>query len=353
MRSLVGQQRECEPLAAGELRLGAQAGQRLQRRMGQRAVFVAARVARGQDHARREALRRQLARRASPPAADALLCTALALAWDERQAPYEVFTLVNQAVEAAKRDPATRGQAGFINGCLRRFLRERDALVASTDSDPVAQWNHPRWWIEQVRKDHPSQWQAILHANNAAAPMTLRVNARKEAVARYQTALAAMKIIATPVATQGLVLEHACAVTALPGFADGVVSVQDAAAQLAAPLLLGALLGCLLVLGILWDGLLISAGLLCERFWPARGGARVDPPITVKGVRRIRFFTCGPLPIPVLLATALCVLGTSNITLLNMKLLRDTTQWRAATSIKFQRAVRLSAKSRFGGSRIV
>ncbi|MFO1245997.1 MAG: 16S rRNA (cytosine(967)-C(5))-methyltransferase RsmB [Ramlibacter sp.] len=192
---------------------------------------------------RAEALRRQLARRAPPPAADALLCTALALAWDERQAPYEVFTLVNQAVEAAKRDPATRGQAGFINGCLRRLLRERDALVASTDSDPVAQWNHPRWWIEQVRKDHPSQWQAILHANNAAAPMTLRVNARKEAVARYQTALAAMKIIATPVATQGLVLEHACAVTALPGFADGVVSVQDAAAQLAAPLLLGALAG--------------------------------------------------------------------------------------------------------------
>ena len=97
-----------------------------------------------------------------------------------------------------------------------------------------------------------------------------------------------------------------------------------------APLLLGALLGCLLVLGILWDGLLISAGLLCERFWPARGGARANPPVTVAGVRRIRFFTCGPLPIPVLLATALTVLGTSNITLLNMKLLREATQWRDA-----------------------
>ena len=75
---------------------------------------------------RAEALRRQLAKRTPPPAADALLCTALALAWDAERSPYEPFTLVDQAVEAAKRDPATRAQASFINACLRRFLRERD-----------------------------------------------------------------------------------------------------------------------------------------------------------------------------------------------------------------------------------
>ena len=79
---------------------------------------------------RAEALRRQLAKRAPPPEADALLCLALALSWDADQAPYEVFTLVNQAVEAAKRQHATQPQAGFVNACLRRFLRERDALVA-------------------------------------------------------------------------------------------------------------------------------------------------------------------------------------------------------------------------------
>ena len=73
-----------------------------------------------------QSLRRQLARRSPPPATDALLCSALALAWSDAQAPYEVFTLVNQTVEAAKRGAAHRGQANFVNACLRRFMRERD-----------------------------------------------------------------------------------------------------------------------------------------------------------------------------------------------------------------------------------
>ncbi|HSV84624.1 MAG TPA: transcription antitermination factor NusB, partial [Ramlibacter sp.] len=85
---------------------------------------------------RAEALRRQLAKRPPPPAADALLCTALALGWQEQGAPYPAFTLVDQAVEAAKRSPETKAQQAFINACLRRFLRERDALVAATDADP-------------------------------------------------------------------------------------------------------------------------------------------------------------------------------------------------------------------------
>lgn len=87
---------------------------------------------------RAEALRQLLAKRAPPPPADALLCVALALAWRAEDAPYEVFTLVNQAVEAAKRSAATSAQASFINACLRRFLREREQLVASTDHNPVA-----------------------------------------------------------------------------------------------------------------------------------------------------------------------------------------------------------------------
>ena len=87
---------------------------------------------------RAEALRRQLAKRAPPAAADALLCTALALACDEADAPYEPFTLVDQAVEAAKRDAPTRAQANFINACLRRFLRERAALMKATDAGSSA-----------------------------------------------------------------------------------------------------------------------------------------------------------------------------------------------------------------------
>ena len=202
---------------AGELRPGAQA-----------LAFHALR-----NLGRADALRKQLAKRPPPPRADALLCTAIALAWDPANAPYGPFTLVDQAVEAAKRDPATKAQANFINACLRRLLRERDALVAATDKDPVARWNHPAWWIERLKKDHPQQWQAILEANNSAAPMTLRVNARKTTRKDYLQLLAAEGIEAQPVETSGIVLARARNVHDVPGFDAGVVSVQDAGAQVA------------------------------------------------------------------------------------------------------------------------
>jgi 16S rRNA (cytosine967-C5)-methyltransferase len=187
---------------------------------------------------RAEALRQQLARRPPPPEADALLCVALALIWTDEDAPYTAHTLVDQAVEAAKRSEGTHHQASFINGCLRRFLRERDALVALTEASPQAVWNHPQWWIDRVRKDHPAHWQAILRANNSRAPLILRINERKTNQAQYLRALAAINIIASPVGEQGVILAAARPVSALPGFAEGHFSVQDAAAQLAAPLLL-------------------------------------------------------------------------------------------------------------------
>ena len=190
---------------------------------------------------RAEALRRQLARRAPPEAADALLCTALALLWQPEQAPYEAHTLVDQAVEAARRQPATRAQAGFINACLRRFLRERAALLAQTEGDPVALWNHPRWWIARLQQDRPDHWQDILRASQAPAPMILRVNRLKTTVAGYLEALSAAGLAGRPVGQAGIELEAPRPVQALPGFAEGWVSVQDAAAQLAAPLLLDGL----------------------------------------------------------------------------------------------------------------
>ena len=186
---------------------------------------------------RAEALRRLLAPRKPPPAADALLCLALALGWRE-DGPYEIHTLVNQAVEAAKRTEAMHAQASFVNACLRRFLRERAALVAQTDQDPVARWNHPAWWITRLQREAPQHWQAILQANNTQAPMTLRVNLRQGSVADYLDALHAAGISARRNGVQGLTLAAPVPVQQLPGFAQGRVSVQDAAAQLAAPLLL-------------------------------------------------------------------------------------------------------------------
>ena len=188
-----------------------------------------------------EALRAQLAPRKPAPAADALLCTALALAAVPQERPYDDFTLVNQAVEAAKSDAATRGQASFINACLRRFLREREALMAQVAGDLLAQWNHPVWWIQRVQKEWPLQWQQILRANNVQAPMVLRINKQKSTPALYIQALEAINIEAFEQKPYAVVLRSAVSVHDLPGFAEGVVSVQDASAQAAAPLLLGGL----------------------------------------------------------------------------------------------------------------
>ena len=188
-----------------------------------------------------QAIRRQLAPRTPRPPVDALLCTALALLADSDNPPYEAFTLVNQTIEAAKHSSAVRAQAPFINACLRRFLRERESLQQAVANDLQAQWNHPRWWVQRLQKDHPQHWQQILQANNTQAPMVLRINKQKSTPAQYIQALLAINSEAFPVGESGLVLRRAVPVQALPGFAEGVVSVQDAAAQLAAPLLLSGL----------------------------------------------------------------------------------------------------------------
>jgi 16S rRNA (cytosine967-C5)-methyltransferase len=191
------------------------------------------------------AIRKLLARKAPPASADALLCTALALSWRDDLAPYAVHTLVNQAVEAARRHKDMRAQAPFINACLRRFLREQDSLLAATDDDVTAQWNHPGWWVKRVQHDHPDQWTDILAAAQSAAPMTLRVNQQHHTAAAYLDALRvqgiAGKVIAAAGQPSGVQLDKAVPVHLLPGFAQGHVSVQDAAAQWAAPLLLSGL----------------------------------------------------------------------------------------------------------------
>ncbi len=185
-----------------------------------------------------QVLRKLLATRTPSPASDALLCSALALAWSDTDAPYEAFTLVNQTVEAAKRTPATRAHAGFINGCLRRFLREREALTEAALKDPVAQWNHPTWWIARLKKDYPDTWQALLTANNRRPPMTLRINTRRTTVDRCREQLMHVGVESARVGLSGLTLAHPVPVQQIPGFAQGEASVQDSAAQMAAPLLL-------------------------------------------------------------------------------------------------------------------
>lgn len=190
-----------------------------------------------------EAARALMAPKAPPPAVDALLVTALALLWPgDTPPPYAEHTLVDQAVTAARsRTPAA---ANFVNAVLRRFLRERDALVQEAQRSPLGAHNHPLWWIERVRQDWPAHWQALLAAANRHPPMVLRVNARRGSAVAYGQRLAAAGRAAVVVddpafGGQALVLAQPCNVHELPGFDEGEVSVQDLSAQRAALLVLG------------------------------------------------------------------------------------------------------------------
>ncbi len=186
-----------------------------------------------------QAVRSALVAKAPPAAVDALLVSAIALLWPPAagaRAAYPDHTLVDQAVQAAhQRTPAA---VGFINAVLRRFVRERATLVAVAERQPVGAFNHPLWWIERLKHDWPASWQTLLQEANRRPPMTLRVNARRSSAEAYVQRLAAQGQSAQATARHTVVLAQPCPVTLLPGFAEGEVSVQDAAAQRAAPLLL-------------------------------------------------------------------------------------------------------------------
>jgi 16S rRNA (cytosine967-C5)-methyltransferase len=144
---------------------------------------------------------------------------------------------VAATVEAARLLQRPR-LAGLVNAVLRRALRDRIFDVQPSNLD--AKYDHPAWLLEMLQRDWPQDWQDIVAANNGRAPMWLRVNTRFVTVAGYQERLQAAGIDSMPLpqAPQALRLAEPLAVAELPGFAEGLVSVQDAAAQLAAPWLL-------------------------------------------------------------------------------------------------------------------
>jgi 16S rRNA (cytosine967-C5)-methyltransferase len=170
-----------------------------------------------------------------------LLCCALSLLCAPAEAdggmPYEVFTVVDQAVSAATAHPDLAHAKGMVNAVLRRFLRERDGLLQAALQQPEAAWNYPGWWIEAAKAAYPHDWQSILAAGNAAPPLTLRVNRRQTTRAAYLQLLADNGIASAPIGADAVRLDQPLPVGQIPGFGEGLVSVQDAAAQLAAPLL--------------------------------------------------------------------------------------------------------------------
>ena len=148
--------------------------------------------------------------------------------------------VVDQAVAAAG-ELAGGVFKGVVNGVLRNFLRQRESLLLALAQDEEANYQYPRWWLSRLRRAYRDDWQSIVAAGNTPPPMTLRVNQRRSTLSDYLARLNVAGLSARPLLHEkglhGLILDKAVAVDALPGFLEGIVSVQDAGAQRAAELL--------------------------------------------------------------------------------------------------------------------
>ncbi|MGZ4980626.1 MAG: 16S rRNA (cytosine(967)-C(5))-methyltransferase RsmB [Methylobacter sp.] len=143
---------------------------------------------------------------------------------------------VSETVLAARKKPWAKS---LINAVLRTYLREQEELEHKADKFQVAALSHPDWLIKQIEQDWPEQALNIFLENNLQPPMVLRVNLAKVSREQYLQLLIGQDIAAESVSfcPSAIRLDKPVPVDMLPGFADGLVSVQDTAAQLAAELL--------------------------------------------------------------------------------------------------------------------
>ncbi|MDO5056847.1 MAG: 16S rRNA (cytosine(967)-C(5))-methyltransferase RsmB [Lautropia sp.] len=181
-------------------------------------------------------LSERLNRKQPAPLLAALQCLGLAQILDARR-PMPV--IIDQTVRAVSRLPeggAHSSAGGFINATLRRFVRERDRLMGDPLPDE-ARFNHPGWWIDTVRKHWPERWEEILTLSLARAPLSLRANRRQGGQEAAAQCLQAAGIGFRRAGPDGLVLDQPMPVEQIPGFAEGLLSVQDIGAQCAALLL--------------------------------------------------------------------------------------------------------------------
>jgi 16S rRNA (cytosine967-C5)-methyltransferase len=163
----------------------------------------------------------------------ALLLVALYQLAHTRAAPHAI---VDQAVSACHALGLTSAK-GLANAVLRNFLRRRATLGARVLRTETARYCHPQWWIDKLRAQYPAHSAAALEAGNSRPPLALRVNRRRASVADYLELLARHGIKGEACGAAAVLLEKALPAARIPGLAEGLVSVQDAAAQLAAPLL--------------------------------------------------------------------------------------------------------------------
>lgn len=146
------------------------------------------------------------------------------------------YTIVDYAVPACAQLGFARA-GGLVNAVLRNFLRRRAELEAAAAQSDRGRYSYPQWWINKVAAQYPQQYRGLLEAGNQRPPLTLRVNRRRISRDAYLDLLVRENIAARPVGEAAVIVEKPRPVAQLPGFSDGLVSVQDAGAQLAAELL--------------------------------------------------------------------------------------------------------------------
>ncbi|MDP1559608.1 MAG: 16S rRNA (cytosine(967)-C(5))-methyltransferase RsmB [Nitrosomonas sp.] len=147
------------------------------------------------------------------------------------------YAVVDHAVSTARFMGGNKGIQGLINAILRNFIRQRTTLLEQAALDDEGRYSHPQWWIDKLRLQYPQSYQAVLEADNQHPPMTLRVNRRQIGVDEYRELLETAGMPVQLLWNNALKLRQPVGVEKLPGFADGLVTIQDAGAQLAAPLL--------------------------------------------------------------------------------------------------------------------
>jgi 16S rRNA (cytosine967-C5)-methyltransferase len=181
----------------------------------------------------REVLRLALNKPLGDADVEALLLVALyQLHWTRAPAHAVVDSAVRGCVRLGK-----ASAKGLVNAVLRRFQREGDRLLEQARTTPVGRFSYPQWWIERLERDYPGELAAILDAGNLHPPLTLRVNRRRISAAAYLERLSAAGLPAEQIGPVAVRVQQPVPVESLPGFGEGLVSVQDLAAQRAAELL--------------------------------------------------------------------------------------------------------------------
>jgi 16S rRNA (cytosine967-C5)-methyltransferase len=150
--------------------------------------------------------------------------------------PKSAHAVVHQAVDAAAMLGYSRAK-GLVNAVMRNFQRRMPELLSEIEATESGRYRHSQWWIDELRLAYPHEWESVLLESNRHPPMVLRVNRRRLSAKAYLEKLDRAGIPARALGQDAVLLEKPCRVERLPGFAAGEVSVQDAGAQRAAPLL--------------------------------------------------------------------------------------------------------------------